>query len=51
MTFEDDSASDGGHDCKNVLGEKKKFDELIVIGDVSGLADKSNDFSNFLTVS
>ena len=31
--------------------EKKFFDKLIVMDDVSGLADKSNDFSNFLTVS
>ena len=27
--------------------EKKFFDKLIVMDDVSGLADKSNDFSNF----
>ena len=30
---------------------RKINDKLIVMGDVSGLADKSNDFSNFLTVS
>ena len=34
----------------NIFGEKIKFDKLIVMDDVSGLADKSNDFSNFLTV-
>ena len=33
------------------FGENKKFDKLIVMDNVSGLADKSNDFSNFLTVS
>ena len=31
--------------------EKKEFDKLIVKDDGSGLEDKSNDFSNFLTVS
>ena len=31
--------------------EKKEFDKLIVKDDVSGLEDKSNNFSNFLTVS
>ena len=29
----------------------KKIDKLIVMDDVPALADKSNDFSNFLTVS
>ena len=33
----------------NIFGEKK-IDKLILMNDVSGLADKSNDFSNFLTV-
>ena len=27
------------------------FDKLIVMDDVSGLADKSDEFANFLTVS
>ena len=35
----------------NIFGENKKIDKLIVMGDVSGLADKSNDFANFSTVS
>ena len=30
---------------------KKKIHKLIVMDDVSGLADKSGDFSSFLTVS
>ena len=30
----------------NSLGEKIKLDRLIVMDDVSGLADKSEDFSN-----
>ena len=34
----------------NIFGEKK-IDKLIVTDNVSGLADKSNDFSNFLTAS
>ena len=34
----------------NIFGEKK-MDKLIVTDNVSGLADKSNDFSNFLTAS
>ena len=31
----------------NIFGEKKKFDKLSVMDDISGLADKSNYFSNF----
>ena len=33
------------------LGEKIAIDKLIVMGDASGLADRCEDFSNFLTVS
>ena len=33
------------------IGEKDVFDRLIVIDRVSGLADKSNEFCSFLTVS
>ena len=33
------------------IGEKDVFDKLIVMDDVNGLADKSNKFCNFLTVS
>ena len=35
----------------NELGEKMIFDRLIVMFDVSDLADKSGEFANFLTVS
>ena len=35
----------------NELGEEMIIDKLIVMDDVSGLADKSDDFANFLTVS
>ena len=33
------------------IGVKDAFDRLIVTNDVSGLADKSNEFCSFLTVS
>ena len=33
------------------IGENLRVNKLIVMDDVSGLADKSEDFSNFLTVS
>ena len=33
------------------LGEKTQINKLIVMDDVSGLADRCEDFSNFLTVS
>ena len=36
---------------ENNLGENKELDVLNVLDDVSGLADRSDTFSNFLTVS
>ena len=36
---------------ENELGELPHINKLIIMDDVSGLADKSEDFSNFLTVS
>ena len=33
------------------LGENLKINKLIIMDNISGLADKSDDFSNFLTVS
>ena len=36
---------------ENDLGELTRIDKLIIMDDVSGLAGKSDDFSNFLTVS
>ena len=33
------------------LGEEMVTDRLIVMGDISRLADKSGSFANFLTVS
>ena len=37
--------------AENNFGEELLLDKLIVLGDVSGLADKSDEFANFLTVS
>ena len=36
---------------ENNLGENMMLDKVIVMDDVSGLADKSDEFANFLTVS
>lgn len=36
---------------ENQLGEKMVLDKLIAMDDVSGLADKSDEFANFFTVS
>ena len=36
---------------KNDLGENLILDKVIVMDDVSGLADRSDEFANFLTVS
>ena len=36
---------------ENELGEQAHINKLIIMDDVSGLADKSEEFSNFLTVS
>ena len=47
-TYEEDKRT---NDNCNIFGENRKFDKLIVMDDVSSLADKSNDFANFLTVS
>ena len=39
-------------DCnENCLGENTILDRVIVMDDISGLADKSEEFANFLTVS
>ena len=46
---EDNADKDVGK-C-NISGENKKFDKFIVMDNVSGLAVKSNDFGNILTIS
>ena len=38
-------------DNDSVMGENNILDKLIFMGDVSGLADKSDDFAIFLIVS
>ena len=35
---------------ENDLGELTRIDKLIIMDNVSGLADKSDDFSNFLSL-
>ena len=55
--FPKDTLDDDNQDTKennddincNTFGERK-INKLIVMDDVSGLADKSDDFSNFLLV-
>lgn len=39
-----------GDGC-NLFEENKTFDKLIVMDDLSNVADKSDDFANFLMVS
>ena len=39
------------NDIDIVMGEDNIFNKLIAMDNVSGLADKSDDFANFLTVS
>ena len=47
----DNFMSERSPSSENDLGELTRLDKLIIMDDVSGLADKSYDFSNFLTVS
>ena len=49
-SYDEDEKTNDNDNCI-IFDENKKFDKLIVMGSVSGLTDKSNDFSNFLTVS
>ena len=39
------------NDIDIAMGENNIYNKLIAMDDVSGLADKSNDFANFLAVS
>ena len=50
-TRDNDQEANNNNDNCIIFRENKKIDKLTVRDDVSGLADKSNDFSNFLTVS
>ena len=40
------NAENNNDNCK-IFGENKKFDKLIVMDNVSGLAEKSSSFTNF----
>ena len=48
--LEVESEETDNENVTSVFGEKINRDRLIVFDDVSGLADKSNKFANFLTV-
>ena len=43
--------SNDNNNVNNSFGENKKLDQLIIMDDVSGVADTSKKFANFLTVS
>ena len=43
--------SDDSNILNNYFGENRKLDRLIIMDDVSGVADVSKKFGNFLTVS
>ena len=45
-TYDGDEKTNDNDNC-NIFGENKKFDKLIVMDDISGLAVKSNDFATF----
>ena len=47
-TYDKDEKS---NDNCNIFGENEKFGKFIVMDNVSGPTDMSNDFANFLTVS
>ena len=47
----DDIQNPNISNVNNLFGENKKLDRLIIMDDVSGIADTSKYFSNFLTVS
>ena len=51
-SFKDEKLQDENDDVNSiVMGENRELDRLIVMDNVSGLADKSTEFSSFLTVS
>ena len=46
-----EESNDNHDNVINSFGENKKLDRLIIMDDVSGVADISKKFANFLTVS
>ena len=49
--FRSREESDDSNILNNSFGENRKLDRLIIMDDVSGVADVSKKFANFLTVS
>ena len=47
----EDNQNNKNNNVNSLFGENKKLDRLIIMDDVSGIADTSKYFSNFLTVS
>ena len=49
--FRSREESDDSNILNDSFGENRKLDRLIIMDDVSGIADVSKKFANFLTVS
>ena len=49
--FRSREESDDSNKLNNSFGENRKLDRLIIMDDVSGVADVSKKIANFLTVS
>ena len=47
----EDNQNNKNENVNSLFGENRKLDRLIIMDDVSGIADTSKYFSNFLTVS
>ena len=50
-TANNNNNNNNNNNINNSFREKKKLDQLIIMDDVSGVADVSKKFANFLTVS
>ena len=48
--FQKNQKTDNYDDNDNAIAEGNKYDRLIVMDDVSAIADKSKNFASFLTV-
>ena len=46
-TEDNDSSTSSNNDNKNIFGEKEKMDRFIVMDNVFGLANKSNNFAGY----
>ena len=47
----ENAVSNSNYVAENVYGVNEKMDQPFVMNDVSALADKSNNFASFLTIS